>query len=135
MGCEIGLLLAAAACRFRKPVGETDKVLHSAISQNQYQNQNQRPFTTEGTEENQGLPLTNTDDTDLKTAGERMLPKAELGKSWGELPIAAIQTDAISGSFGAPSTSLGISPAGSTPAERLNFGAPSSRGGTRACSG
>ena len=44
----------------------------SAISKEQHQHQNQRPFTTEGTEdtgENQGLPLMNTDDTDFEKRG------------------------------------------------------------------
>ena len=57
---------------------------HSAFSQEQHQNQ--RRFTTEGTEdteENQGLPLINTDDTDKRSlprmgADERGL-KVEIG--------------------------------------------------------
>ncbi|HET9364770.1 MAG TPA: hypothetical protein VFP71_07205, partial [Candidatus Angelobacter sp.] len=54
---------------------------HSAFSQNQKQNQHQtQPFTTEdteSTEENQGLPLMNADDTDLGRAHEEFVPMAE----------------------------------------------------------
>jgi hypothetical protein len=44
----------------------TAKDTKYAKESEQNQHQNQRPFTAEGTEENQGLPLINTDDADGK---------------------------------------------------------------------
>jgi hypothetical protein len=60
-----------------------------------------------------GLPQMNTDDTNLEKAAGRILPKPERDRSWEELPLAALEKDAVSGSFDAPS----------------------SRAGTQACSG
>jgi len=57
--------------------------------------------------------------------GERTSPKTEKDRSWVELPGAATESEPGSGYCGAPSTSLGISPADGAPADRLNFGAPS----------
>ena len=61
----------------------------------------------------EGLPLMNADDTDLEGAGMRIGPKNERDRSWVELPVSVLETETASGSFGAPS----------------------SRTGTRACSG
>jgi hypothetical protein len=54
-----------------------------------------------------GLPQMNTDDTNLEKAAGRILPKPERDRSWGEHPLAAIEKDAVSGSFGAPSSRAG----------------------------
>ena len=60
-----------------------------------------------GAEIKQGLPLMNTDDTNLEKAAGRILPKPERDRSWGELPLAAIEKDVVSGSFGASSSRAG----------------------------
>ena len=77
----------------------------------------QSHFTTEDPEENKTLPLMNADQRGLQDGAKQVewkpTPDMYRDKSWVELPVSVLETDAASGSFDAPS----------------------SRTGTRACSG